>query len=108
MRSSETAAARAGDERELTQAELQQSRTRMEELVGKFRETAGQLREVETQRAGLATSLQQRDTELKTCIDRNLKLYELNGEILTKLEKRGGLCLPSSRSPSSSASSWTT
>lgn len=88
-RGQQALAERAGSDRERVEAELQQSRARMEELVGKFRETAGQLREVETQRAALAQSLSGREGELQTCVDRNLRLYDINDEILVRLRKSG-------------------
>ena len=67
--------------------------------MAKFRELAGQLREVEGDRGTIKTSLAQRDVELKQCIDRNLSLYTLNGEILTRLEHPGGFTAGSALEP---------
>jgi chromosome segregation ATPase len=73
------------------QAEEQLERTRgqMQELVTKFRETANTLREVETDRATSKSQLASRERELKTCVDRNASLYNLNVEVLDRMEDRG-------------------
>jgi chromosome segregation ATPase len=92
---SDVAAVRAGARATALQQDLERDKARLAELVGKFRETAGTLRDVETDRAALRTSLGQRDAELKQCIDRSVSLYHLNGEILTKLEQ-GGTFTPAS------------
>jgi len=81
--------ARGAQERESAANELAQQKTRMQELIGKFRETAQTLKEVETDRAAKTQQLATRDTELKTCVDRNLALYQLNGEVLNRLEHQG-------------------
>jgi predicted RNase H-like nuclease (RuvC/YqgF family) len=91
----DVAAARAGARAATLQQELDREKSRLAELVGKFREMAGTLREVETDRTTVKTSLGQRDAELKQCIDRSLSLYQLNGEILTRLEQ-GGAFTPAS------------
>ena len=74
-----------------TQEQLERTRAQVQELVGKFRETAQSLRDVETDRAQVRTQLAQREREHKVCVDRNVEFYELNNEILTKLEDRGFL-----------------
>jgi chromosome segregation ATPase len=89
LRSLEVGAARAGGERDASAQELTQLRARMEELIGKFRETATALRDVETQRATAVQSLAVRDGELAQCGDRNQKLFDLNDEILTHFGNRG-------------------
>lgn len=73
------------------QAEEQLERTRgqMQELVTKFRETAQTLRDVETDRAAMKTQLAMREREFKVCVDRNAALYNLNTEVLDRLEDRG-------------------
>ena len=83
------AVARGAQERESAASELTQQKARMQELIGKFRETAQTLKEVETDRAAKTQQLATRDTELKTCVDRNLALYQLNGEVLDRLEHQG-------------------
>ncbi|HEU4779764.1 MAG TPA: hypothetical protein VFS58_07760 [Steroidobacteraceae bacterium] len=88
-RSTETAAARVGAERDSSARELEQNRARTEELIGKFRETAGTLREVEGERAKLATTLASRETEFAKCVAGNQQLYDINTEILARLGDRG-------------------
>jgi chromosome segregation ATPase len=87
--------ARAGD----LQSELDREKARMSEVVAKFRETAATLRDIETERAQFKNSLVERDGELKQCVARNVALYELNGEILTKLESRGSFSPASALEP---------
>ena len=69
--------------------QLERTRDQMQELVGKFRETAQTLRDVETERAGLKGQLTQRERDHKVCVDRNVGLYQLNAEILDRMENRG-------------------
>ena len=88
-KSSEAALARTTAQRESTEQELTQLKAKMQELIGKFRETLQTLRDAETQQAATKTVLAAHDRDLKTCIDRNLALYKLNGEVLTRMEKRG-------------------
>jgi chromosome segregation ATPase len=61
----------------------------MQELIGRFRETAENLQKVETDRSQLQAQLKAREQEVKACGDRNARLYELNGEILDRMENRG-------------------
>ena len=86
----EVAALRANSRADALQQELDRDKARLTELVGKFRETAVTLRDVETDRAAVKNVLGQRDADLAQCVKRNQSLYELNGEVLTKLESRGG------------------
>ena len=73
------------------QAEEQLERTRgqLQELVTKFRETAQTLRDVETDRATAKTELAAQQRDFKACVDRSAGLYNLNAEILDKMENRG-------------------
>jgi chromosome segregation ATPase len=89
LQGNDAAMARAGAKSEALTQDLEREKGRVAEIVGKFRELAGQMREVEADRTTVKASLGQRDAELKQCIDRNLSLYTLNGEILTRLEHRG-------------------
>ena len=86
---SEAALARSVAQREATERDLEQTKARTQELVAKFRETIQQLREVEAQSTASRQALATRDQELKTCVDHNMSLYNLNGEVLTRLEKQG-------------------
>jgi Skp family chaperone for outer membrane proteins len=69
--------------------QLERTRAQMQELVAKFRETANTLRDVETDRATVKSQLGAKERELNTCIDRNAALYNLNAEVLDRMESRG-------------------
>jgi chromosome segregation ATPase len=73
-------------QRQNLEAELKQTKDKTEQLIAKFRETLQTLREVETDRTTSKETLATRDKELKVCTDRNVALYQLNGEILTHME----------------------
>lgn len=79
---------RSNTQRESTEQELTQTKAKIQELIAKFRETVQTLREVENENATGKQTLASREQELKTCIDRNLALYHLNDEVLTRMEKR--------------------
>lgn len=66
--------------------ELAQTKDKMKQLVDKFRETLRSMTEIETDRTTAKQTLAIRDQEIKTCIDRNMALYELNKEVLAQLE----------------------
>ena len=90
-RSKEDAAAlsRSNAQREASNQELAQTKAKMQELIGKFRDTIGKLRESESDGASAKQILAVRERELKTCVDRNQGLYLLNDEILTRMESQG-------------------
>lgn len=68
---------------------LTRTRSQMQELVGKFRETGQILKEVETDRDRLRAQASNQERDLKTCVDRNAGLYLVSDEILRNLENRG-------------------
>jgi chromosome segregation ATPase len=88
VKASAAALAQSAAQRQSTDEELKLTRERMQALVDKFRETIQQLRETETDRAAVKQNLGAREQELKVCIDRNLALYKLNQEVLTRLDKQ--------------------
>jgi chromosome segregation ATPase len=69
--------------------QLERSRAQLQELVTKFRETAQTLRDVETDRTTAKSQLAAKEREYKVCVDRNAALYELNDEVLDRMEDRG-------------------
>lgn len=71
------------------QEQLERTRAQLQELVAKFRETAQTLRDVETERASLKGQLAQQERAYEVCVDRNVSLYQLNAEVLERMEKRG-------------------
>lgn len=88
QRSRTTAVAleQSGRERAASEQELGQMKARMQELIAKFRETVQTMRQIETEGSTAKQNLATRDRELKVCIERNLALYQLNGEVLTHYE----------------------
>jgi DNA repair exonuclease SbcCD ATPase subunit len=83
-----SSASRATSDRH-AEEQLERSRAQMQELVTKFRETAQTLRDVEVDRATAKSQLAAKEREYKVCVDRNAGLYELNDEVLDRLEDRG-------------------
>jgi chromosome segregation ATPase len=75
--------------RQATDKEIAKWRDSMQELVAKAREIAQNLRDVETDRNALKQTLATRDRDLKTCADRNLALYQISEEALTRLDHQG-------------------
>lgn len=69
--------------------QLERSRVQNQELVGKFRETVQTLRDVEAERTTIKSQLAAKERDYKVCVDRNVGLYEINDEILDRMEDRG-------------------
>ena len=88
-RGAEAELARLQADKARVDGDLAREKQREEELVNRFREAATSMREVETDRATKTQQLAQRDLDLKSCVDRNTKLYALNGEVLDKFEDQG-------------------
>lgn len=63
---------------------VEQSRQRMTELVARFRETAGNLKDVEADRTKLRTDLDARNAAFDKCAEDNLQLYEINADLLSR------------------------
>ena len=85
----QAAAGRGSTGNRQAEEQLERSRAQLQELVTKFRETAQTLRDVETERAAAKSGLAARERDYKVCVDRNVGLYEINNEILARLEDRG-------------------
>ncbi len=84
----EAAVSRAAAVRESVDKENQQLKAQMQELVGKFRETAQSLAAMETAAATSKDQLATRDQQLRSCRDRNAALFQLNDDVLKRLEGR--------------------
>ncbi len=82
--------ARSAAQREAVERDLSETREKMQELIAKFRETVQTLRQIEAEDVTAKQTLAARDQELKVCVERNLALYKLNGEVLTRLEHGSG------------------
>lgn len=95
----EAASARLNNSTSANAEALERSRAQMRELVEKFRETADNLRNIEIAKDNANVELNARQQDLKVCVDRNAGLYELNSEILAKMEDRGFWSSLGSREP---------
>jgi seryl-tRNA synthetase len=88
-RTLEAAAGRGEASAQQSTQELERTRAQMQELIGKFRETAQTLRDVESDRTQAKSQLAARERDFKTCVDRNAGLYNLNSEVLDHMANRG-------------------
>ncbi|HEY4446289.1 MAG TPA: hypothetical protein VGN30_18550 [Steroidobacteraceae bacterium] len=68
---------------------LEVSKQRMNDLVGRFRETATNLKEVEADRSKLHKDLDERNAALDKCAETNLQLYEITQDVLDRYEHVG-------------------
>jgi len=89
LKTAESTATREATSTQQNTDALEKARSQMQELVTRFRETATTLKEVEADRTTARGQLQLRERELNTCIERNVGLYDLNKQILDRLEKKG-------------------
>jgi chromosome segregation ATPase len=62
---------------------------RMEELIGKYREIASNLRDVEADRGKLRQQLEERNASFDKCAGDNLQLYQITNEVLDRYEHVG-------------------
>jgi hypothetical protein len=85
----DAAAARGAESGKLASDALEKSRTQMQELITRFRETAQNLKNVETERNALRGELQVRDREYNVCVERNVGLFEVGREALDRLDQHG-------------------
>jgi chromosome segregation ATPase len=75
--------------KEAAERSLEQSKQRMTELVGRFREMAANLRDVEADRTKMHNDLDARNAAFDKCADSNVQLYAINTEILDRYEHVG-------------------
>jgi chromosome segregation ATPase len=98
-RGAEVELAKVVSDRARLEGELAQQKDRVQEVIGRLRETATTLRDVETEGEAAKRSLATREQELKTCVDRNQKLYALNTEVLARFDDQGFWSSLSRREP---------
>ena len=91
------AAAQAANDR--STKDLADSKAKMQELVGKFRETITQMRSVESERTQLQQQLAQGKTALDQCADRNYSLYQVDNEVLDRYAHEGAFSHMASAEP---------
>lgn len=81
--------AQVTESKDAAERSLEQSKQRMTELVGRFREMAGNLRDVEADRTQLHKDLDARNAAYDKCARDNVALYSINTEILDRYEHVG-------------------
>jgi chromosome segregation ATPase len=86
---SPAAIAQANTAKEAAERNLDQSKQRMTELVGRFRETATNLKDAEADRIKLRKDLAERNSAFDACAVSNMQLYEVNRDILDRYEHVG-------------------
>jgi len=85
--SAQLAAAQAANDR--SAKDLADSKAKMQELVGKFRETITQMRGIESERSQLQQELAQSKTAFDQCAERNYSLYQVDNEVLDRYAHQG-------------------
>jgi chromosome segregation ATPase len=85
----EANAARSGTANRDAQEANEHLREQMSDLIGRFRGTAQQLKDSETANNKNAAALAERDAQYKSCTERNVQLYQLSNEVITRLETQG-------------------
>jgi chromosome segregation ATPase len=71
---------------EATEHELTQTKSKMDQLIAKFRETLDTMRTLEAEQTSTKQALATREQALTVCAERNVALYQVNEEVLTRLE----------------------
>jgi chromosome segregation ATPase len=85
----EQAVLQAKTSKETTEQSLEQSKQRMNELLGRAREIALNLKEVELDRGKVRAELADRNRAYDACADHNWQLYEIDRELLDRYEHTG-------------------
>jgi regulator of replication initiation timing len=80
-------AARAANDR--TEKSLEDSKARMQELVGRFRETITTMRGIETERNQLQQQVAAGQSAYDKCAETNYALYQINSEVLDRYAHQG-------------------
>lgn len=85
--------------KEAADKSLELYKQRMTELVSRFRETATNLKEVESDRGRVQMLLDERNTAFDHCAENNLQLYEITGQVLDRYEHVGLFTKASAEEP---------
>jgi chaperonin cofactor prefoldin len=85
--SAQLAAAQAANDR--SARDLADGKAKMQELVGKFRETITQMRGIESERSQLQQQLAESKTAFDRCAERNYSLYQVDNEVLDRYAHEG-------------------
>ena len=90
-----TAAAAAGTVAQLTvsrdtaEKNLGAYKQRLDELIGRYRDIAGKLKEVEADRSKVSKDLTERNVALDKCAENNMQLFEITSQVLDRYEHVG-------------------
>jgi chromosome segregation ATPase len=87
--SAAAAAAQSVAAKQATEKSLDQYKQRMTELVARFKETATNLKDVESDRNKLQNDLKERASAYDKCAEDNLGLFEINADLLDRYEHVG-------------------
>jgi chromosome segregation ATPase len=68
---------------------LDQIRARMQELIARFRDTIDKTRAIEVERNKLQQQLFQTSAALDKAADRNVQMFQINAQLLDRLQHRG-------------------
>jgi chromosome segregation ATPase len=85
--------------KEAAEKSVEVSKQRTNELVGRFREVAANLKDVESDRVRLRKEVEERNAALDKCAEDNLQLYEISGEVLDRYEHAGFFTKASAAEP---------
>jgi chromosome segregation ATPase len=84
-----TELAQANTAKETAEKSLEKSKQQVAEIVGKFREMAANLRDVEASRAQLDKELTERNGQIDKCADDNMQLFSIMNDVLDRYEHVG-------------------
>jgi chromosome segregation ATPase len=80
---------REGQSQQAVEGANQKLNVQLAEVVGRYKEMAQQLKEVEADRSSLRIKSADDARKLNTCVDHNAQMYLLSEEILGRYEQRG-------------------
>lgn len=75
--------------RDAAEKNLGAYKQRIEELIGRYRDLATKLKDVEADRSRKATDLAERSAAFDKCADNNAQLYDITNEVLDRYEHVG-------------------
>jgi len=81
--------AQAKSSQDTAEKGLEQTKQRFTELVGRFREMAQNLKDVEADRGKARSDLAERNRAFDVCAENNQQLFEINQEVLNRYEHTG-------------------
>ncbi|MDE2450934.1 MAG: hypothetical protein KGO22_18300 [Gammaproteobacteria bacterium] len=89
VKSGQAALARSNAQEAASEQKIAQMQAAMQQLIAKFRDLAGTLRQAELENATTKQTLAMRQSDLATCSQHNQALYKLDDEVLRHFERQG-------------------